>query len=348
MTKQGSFKRVVRRRAQESGQRYTAALAEFEGDGLEARIWHRADPDRLVDHLREHYGGGIVAATPCGAHTQCVFRVERRDGPAWLARVHSPQRPLGRVEGDAAVLAFLEHHGYPAERLATSDAVSELDGQGVIVTEFIPGGLPAGDDTDARHADLLGRLHALPLDETVTREGGAFAHDPAREGRVVQDLAAAMSFLNAADGLVAVQHREWFEELRKRVRTNDDADGLPDALTHSDLTPWSDHVIAGSDGLHAIHWQASGRGSRAAEFAWLVHTTNADQAVMSAYGAHVELTTEELDRLAELILIRPLYLKCWYYWRSVAGGTQPTGSERWWGWADADEAASLAAAARQV
>jgi hypothetical protein len=32
-----------------------------------------------------------------------VFRVERRDGPAWVVRVFPPERPVHAVEGDAAI-----------------------------------------------------------------------------------------------------------------------------------------------------------------------------------------------------------------------------------------------------
>ena len=54
MTKDGSFKKVVRRHAAETGQRYTEAKADIEG--LDVRIHHSPVAERLVDHLRDHYG----------------------------------------------------------------------------------------------------------------------------------------------------------------------------------------------------------------------------------------------------------------------------------------------------
>ena len=54
MTKDASFKKVVRRHAQETGQRYTEALTELEGLG--ARMHHEPAADRLVAHLRDRYG----------------------------------------------------------------------------------------------------------------------------------------------------------------------------------------------------------------------------------------------------------------------------------------------------
>ena len=68
------------------------------------------------------------------------------------------------VEGDAAILRFLERQDFPAERLAVDDAVSEFDGTSVLVTRFVTGGpLPDGSEKFAMMGDLLGRLHALAL-----------------------------------------------------------------------------------------------------------------------------------------------------------------------------------------
>jgi Ser/Thr protein kinase RdoA (MazF antagonist) len=61
ITKDGSFKKVVRRHAEETGQRYTQALTDL--GGLQARMFHQPVGERLVAHLREHYGIEAVAAT---------------------------------------------------------------------------------------------------------------------------------------------------------------------------------------------------------------------------------------------------------------------------------------------
>jgi hypothetical protein len=54
MTKDGSFKKVDRRHAEETGQRYTHALTDLEG--LQARMFHQPVGERLVAHLRDRYG----------------------------------------------------------------------------------------------------------------------------------------------------------------------------------------------------------------------------------------------------------------------------------------------------
>ncbi len=59
MTKHGSFKKVVRRHAHDTGQRYTEALTDLEG--LQARMFHQPVGERLVTHLRDHYGIDAIA-----------------------------------------------------------------------------------------------------------------------------------------------------------------------------------------------------------------------------------------------------------------------------------------------
>ena len=156
MTKHGSFKKVVRRHAHETGQRYTEALADLEG--VEGRLHHAPSGERLLSHLGGQYGVDATAATKVSQHNDHVFRIDRRGGDPWIARVYPPARPREGAEGDAAVLRLLERHDYPAERLAVDDAVSDLDEASVLVTAFVDGTeLPAGQDKIAMMGDLLGR-----------------------------------------------------------------------------------------------------------------------------------------------------------------------------------------------
>ena len=333
MTKDASFKKVVRRHAGETGQRYTEALTDLEGLG--PRMDHEPDARRLVAHLRERYGIEPVGATKLSVHKTYVFRIDRADGEPWVARAFPPARPRSGVEGDAAILRFLELQGYPAERLAVADAVSDLDGSAILVTRLIEGGhLPDGVEKFAMMGDLLGRLHALPYDDSVARPGGASGEDPSREGSPRQDLLAALAFLDAVDAKVAADERERFERLRALVRSADDGQGLPEALLHGNLLHAPDHAILSVQGPVAINWKASGRGPRLADLAYLIWGTGAwnprrpDEervdAAVSAYRGHVEPTDEELDRLEAVMYVRTLYLTCFAYRRALAGGRRFT------------------------
>jgi Ser/Thr protein kinase RdoA (MazF antagonist) len=266
-------------------------------------------------------------------HKTYVFRIDRRDGDPWVARAFPPARPRAGVEGDAAVLRFLERQNYPAERLAAGDAVSDLDGSAVLVTRFVEGGqLPDSAEKFAMMGDLLGRLHALPYDESVSRPGGSSGEDPSREGSPRQDLLAALSFLDAVDTKVAPAERERFERLRDKVLRTDDGHGLPGALLHGNLLHAPDHAILSEQGPVAINWKASGRGPRLADLANLIWGTGAwnprqpDQdridAVVNAYRRHVEPTDDELGRLEAVMYIRTLYLVCFSYRRAVTEGVK--------------------------
>ena len=329
MTKDASFKKVIRRHAGETGQRYTEALTDLEGLG--PRMDHEPDTERLIAHLRDCYGIDPVAATRLSVHKTYVFRVDRNDGSPWVARAFPPARPRSGVEGDAAVLRFLERQDYPAERLAVDDAVSDLDGSAVLVTRLVEGAqLPDGAEKFALMGELLGRLHTLPYGDSVSRPGGASGEDPSREGTPRQDLLAALAFLDAVDTKVSAAERERFEQLRDQVRSADDGHGLPEGLLHGNLLHAPDHAVLSEQGPVAINWKASGRGPRLADLAYLLWGTGSwnprrpnqerIDAAVSAYKRHVEPTDDELDRLEAVMYIRTLYLACFGYRRAVTNG----------------------------
>ncbi len=350
MTRDASFKKVVRRHAEETGQRYTEALTDLQDLG--ARMHHEPVAERLVAHLRDCYGIDPVAATKLSVHKTYVFRIDRNDGSPWVARAFPPARPRAGVEGDAAILKFLERQDYPAERLAVDDAVSDFDGSAVLVTRFVEGvQLPDGAAKFAMMGELLGRLHALPPDDSASRPGGASGEDPSREGTPRQDLLGALSFLDAVDTKVAAAQRERFEQLRDQVRSADDGHGLPEGLLHGNLLHAPDHAVLSEQGPVAINWKASGRGPRLADFAYLMwgtgswHPRQPNQewidAAVNAYRRHIEPTADELDRLEAVMYIRPLYLACFGYRRALTHGR--TFHE--WGFIEPPEYFSATAAA---
>ena len=353
MTRDASFKKVVRRHAEQTGQRYTEALMDLEG--LSARMNHEPAGERLLVHLRDRYGIDAVAATKLSVHKTYVFRIDRNDGEPWVARAFPPGRPRVGVEGDAAVLGFLERHGYPAERLAVDNAVSDLDGSAVLVTRLVEGvQLPDGAEKFTMMGELLGRLHALPYDDPVSRPGGASGEDPSREGTPRQDLLAALSFLDAVDTKVAAAERERFERLRVKVRSADDGHGLPEALLHGNLLHAPDHAVLSEHGPVGINWKASGQGPRLADFAYLIWGTGSwnprrpnqerIDAAVSAYRRHIEPTHDELDRLEAVMQIRALYLTCFGYRRAVTNGER----FREWGFIRPPEYFSETAAATRA
>lgn len=351
MTKQSSFKRAARDRARATGQRYTQARADLELANRQEFIHSRPfEQVALKAHLEEHYGIAIASILPIDddpatrpdgswpGHYPSTLVVKHADGRRWIARVFSSSADrVSRVEGDAEILQFLASHDFPAERIADDDPVTALDGKGIIVTTFIEGGRPSAGSPAVWYelGDLLGRLHGLPAaGGAVARDGGAEEHDGGfHVGRPKEDLAAAMGFLVSVEDKTNTAAREKFDWLRNQVENADDAEGLPEALTHSNYHPWA--AVGTPGNLSIVGWAGSGRGPRLPALGWLLRTAaegNGDQnvpAVMQGYSRHAQLTAEELDRLPSILNLRALWLECLGFRMTVNDGGTPLLTEGW-------------------
>ena len=80
----------------------------------------RSGRDTLPAQLEARYGIQVARLTELDLG---VYRVGRRDGPDWVARVFAADRPLAAAEGDAALLRRLEQQEFPAERCAAPEPV---------------------------------------------------------------------------------------------------------------------------------------------------------------------------------------------------------------------------------
>ena len=272
-----------------------------------ARLLARST-EGLVGHLAACHGVEVTGLTELDLG---VFRVERADGEPWVARVFPAARPLTEVEGDAAILRSLERAGFPAERCATETPVTDLSGQGVLVTTFVPGTNAAGGRAFAYLGALLGRLHAHPAEGL--RPGGAWHHLVTRGGPS-EEIQAALDLLGEAGGA---------PELMNAVAELDDCTDLPHAFVHPDFVPAN--AIEGADGgITVIDWAGSGRGPRLWSLGFLLFAAGARSPklvdlVVSRYRRHTELTPGEIDRLPDAIRARPLLIDCW----AVGVGRKP-------------------------
>jgi hypothetical protein len=116
-------------------------------------IQPRSGQETLPAHLEARYGIQVGRLTELDLG---VYRVGRRDGPDWVARIFAADRPIA-AEGDAALLRRLEQEEYPAERCAAQEPVSLHDGQGVLVTRYVEGTWADGSRrTFARLGGLVG------------------------------------------------------------------------------------------------------------------------------------------------------------------------------------------------
>ena len=275
--------------------------------------YRRPGAEALPGHLEDRYGIRVTNVTRLDAG---VFRVDRDEGPPWVARLSVAARPLARVEEDAEVLRFLERQAFPAERCAHAEPVSTLDGRAVLVTEHLPGKHPSSSPGVWRKlGDLLGRLHTLPTEPGPSqRPAGSLHHLPQYEGGPAKDLAAAHALLADLDGRVPAEHQQLYELVAGLLPEGDGATGLPEAFVHPD--PVRNNVVVTQGGPVFVDWAGAGTGPRLASLAGLLHSAGPRHApdVLAGYGGHVGLTPEELDRAEGVLWIRILWLSAWQCW----------------------------------
>jgi Ser/Thr protein kinase RdoA (MazF antagonist) len=264
--------------------------------------------DGLAEHLAARYDVEVTGLTELDLG---VFRVDRADGDPWVARVFPAIRPRSEVEGDADILGRLERAGFPAERCAHAEPVSELAGQGVLVTGFVPGAKASGGRAFAYLGGLLGRLHAR--EGLALRPGGAW-HHLVTQGGPAEEIQAALMLLNSVGSQ---------PELSEAVSELDDCADLPHAFVHPDFVP-ANAIENANGGVTVVDWTGAGRGPRLWSLGFLLFVAGARSPklvdiVMSRYRRHTQLTEDELSRLPDAIRARPLLIDCW----SVATGRKP-------------------------
>jgi len=267
---------------------------------------------RLELHLAATHGIEVVGMDRLDLG---VFRVDRADGAPWVARVFPESRPLEGVRGDAAILRALERAGFPAERCATAEPVSLLDGRAVLVTEFVEPGAPLRPGrTTAILGALLGGLHAQPADGI--REGGAW-HHLSVSGGPAAEVAAASGLLEQAQSRVGLRELARYHELCDAVEQTDACEDLPHAFVHPDFVA-ANAIPTPDERLVIIDWAGSGRGPRLWSLGFLLWSAGAMspkliEPVVSRYRRHVTLEAAELERLEGAIRARPLMLACWSF-----------------------------------
>jgi Ser/Thr protein kinase RdoA (MazF antagonist) len=272
----------------------------------------------LASHLNDTYDIDVAAMTELDLG---VIRIDRHDGPSWVARVFPTSRPLEDVWRDAYVLERLEHGAFPAERNATPEPVSTHEGQGVLVTEFIPGKRPKpGGRTFAYLGALLGALHAREV--TNMAPGGGWHHlvstgTPSNEVRALQEL------MEHHASSVATEDKAAFKALSSEVAKIDVCEDLPYCFVHPDMVP-SNAIELDDESLAIVDWANAGRGPRLwsvgmALFAAGVRDLRPVEKFVSRYVKWSSLQEEELTRLEGAIRARPLTIHAW----EVVHGRKP-------------------------
>jgi len=293
------------------------------------RVWgNRIGLDRLPDHLASAYGVKVKTTKQLD---HGVFRVDLAKGGPWIVRVFPSDRPLADVKGDAAVLRFLESKGFPAERCVAD--VSEFEGQGVLVTDFIKGPKPTPNTANQRKlGDLLGRLHAMTgAPKAVRRESGGL-HLYTVDCTVGSEIETARASLKSA--AFRGTDKAW-DALSAGLKSAQDFSSMPKALLHPD--PGCVSAISSGGRLVPIDWAGAGFGPRILGLGLLLvacaagNTFNREwaDAIMGAYTKHITLTDAELDRLEDAIAHRPLIHEAYSWGVGMATQRKPASRKDW-------------------
>jgi hypothetical protein len=266
--------------------------------------------DRVAEHLADRHG---ISVSATAALDIGVVRVDRLDGPSWVARVFSDARPLAEVEGDAQILRMLERGGFPAERCATADPVSMLDGRPLLVTDFIEAAEPLRPGRSAALlGGLLGRLSAHPADGL--RAGGGW-HHLSTAGGPAQEIAAARAMLEDHASQIGRRDLGDYHRLCDLVEQSDDCSDLPHAFVHPDFV-LANAIPVTDERLVIVDWAGAGRGPRLRALGFLLWASGSMhprllELVCSRYRRHVTLEEGELARLGGAIGGRPTMIECW-------------------------------------
>lgn len=275
-----------------------------------AEMGESASREPLAEHLESRYGIAVarVEQLDLGVH-----RVERADGPTWVARVFPAARPPRGADEDAAILRGLEQTGFPAERCAHAQPVSEWQGQTVLVTDFVAGHGPLRPGRAAAILGaLLGRLHEHP--GTGLRRGGAW-HHLSFTGAPREERAAATQLLTDHLPEVGIRQLASFDRLRSEAEQVDDCEELPHAFVHPDFV-LANAISTADQRLVIVDWTGAGRGPRVWSLGFLLWAAGARdlrlvELVVSRYRRATELEPPELDRLEGAIRGRPVMLETW-------------------------------------
>jgi hypothetical protein len=295
------------------------------GDGTLAKARRRIAPRPakylIAEHLEACHGIRVRSMTQLDLG---VYRVDRHDGPAWVARVFPACRPEAAADGDAAILGALADHGYSTERRAVPDPLSVIDDQAVVVTEYVAA-VPQAERRDAiraagglrRLGEMLGELQALPADGAFARPGGGWHH--LVDGTPRDEITAAQALLDDCAGLAAASDREQYDALRRELDGLDGGDGLPLAPVHPDFV--LANVVATLDrDMVVVDWAGAGTGPRLWPLAFLLWAEAARNLarvdlVAEGYRRRIRLEPEEIqrDRLEAMMRARPVVLAAWSF-----------------------------------
>lgn len=284
-------------------------------DDFKEQMYKRSSKECIQEHLEHVYGIHITEMTKLDLG---VFRVDCFDGSSLVARQFPKVRSMEDIKGDADILDFLAKKGFPAERCAFPNAVSSLDGQGILLTNFVHGTKLMGSPRAHYFLGmLLSYLHSIEVDSSnIMRKGGAWHHLSA-QGGPREEIEAALSLLKDAEQTVSEKQKSIYEMLFNELMMADDLHDMPQALIHPDFV-LPNMIKVDVRNWVVLDWAGTGLGPRIWSLGFALwaagyRSIKCVDAVISGYRKLINLDGDELGRLPAAIGIRPLIFDIWAF-----------------------------------
>jgi len=330
--------------------------------------------------LREYHQGGVgpsrvrrLAGSVRGASVtyqlgwpggpRLVVRAFRADLPvAWQYQGCGTAAVTDWLLGRAAILGWLEEHGYPAPRVArtrSSDVVGLAGVWATLATSYIDGAVVRSDRSGlCLLGEALGRLHSidagsLGFEAAGPGEAGPGKAGPGKAGPGEAALAAwhprtaipaALSRLDAVAGLVPADLRPMAERFRAvLLAVQRQAGELPMAVVHGDAWP-ANGVATGAGQVVLTGWESAGLGLPLLDLGHCLLECHVDSglpgnlpqawhirpdedriaAVVAGYCRWRQPTAAELDLLLEGMQFAAAFAGAAHVEQAVTGGVRGT------------------------
>ena len=164
-------------------------------------------------------------------------------------------------------------------------------------------------------------MHAREVSDAVASGGGW--HHLVSSGTPRDEVLAARALLEESASTVAASDRKAFSALLQSVAALDTCDDLRHCFVHPDMVPVN-AIEKDDGGIAIVDWANAGRGPRLwslgmSLFAAGVRDLRMVEMFVSRYVRWSSLDPDELDRLDDAILARPVTIHAW----EVAHGRRP-------------------------
>jgi Ser/Thr protein kinase RdoA (MazF antagonist) len=294
-----------------------------------------------LDHVTTHLSTRNITVERVTKLDWNVYRVDIDSEPSLVARVYPSTSTCDAAASTSSLVKLLEYlhtQGFPAERCASPQPLSELDDHTgcVLLTEFAHGQRPERNRlVFGRMGKLLGKLHTLPIPDT-SQPGGAW-HHLTPTGGIIEECNAAIQKLQDFAPSAGPDDQAHIQVLLRELRLLEqhfrDRPDLPTSIVHPDFVP--SNIIAQpqeSDGTPApwtvIDWAGAGVGTRIISLGFLLAVAGARgkdalvDTVMKGYSGSVTLEESELASLSQAVYVRLFTIQCW----EIANGRKKAGS----------------------